>query len=199
MAAIMSACRPPPPAPTQIAACSSYAGVTLSDHPKVRSLHLEPEVYGLSGRCYQCARLLAERDLDFVELYREHGPYDLVDRVRLAPLGSANCQKPASRAEWWYSPQRYRFKVPRGQCLIVVEAQTPSAEAKFTNLTEKVAGYSANVLEVRRRDGASLARIVDFRREYVEVRDVTCADVIPGFPRDRYPVMIDHVTAKRKN
>ena len=49
----------------------------------------------------------------------------------------------------------------------------------------------------RAADGSTLARIIDYRTDHIEIADVTCADVIAGFPRDTYAMIIEQVTGRR--
>lgn len=56
---------------------------------------------------------------------------------------------------------------------------------------------TATVREAVRPDGSLLARVIDYRAPYVEVPTVTCADVLPKFPRRTYEIIISHLINRR--
>lgn len=185
------------PTPGQIERCRADAGVSLPEGTKVRSLYLEPSAFGVFACTTDCYRLLRDRNIAFVELQRPGGMDAVVDRLSFAPSGSAQCAPPFRRTANYYPPHRYQFRVPRGTCLVIDEQQQSRAEALLRERIIPSAIHPVTIREVLGRDGAALARIVDYRAPYIEVADVTCADVIPDFPRNSYKVILNHVTDAR--
>jgi hypothetical protein len=194
---LLQACRAFP-TPGQIARCHTDAGVTLPKGPKVRSIYLEPEAVDLWGCRDACYSLLRDRDLQFVEVPREGFSGLTIDRVSLDLAGSSRCASPFQNRPHNYQPLRYRFWKSRGECLVIQENQTRTAEATLRERRVPNSDFPATVREVIRPDGTVLAQTVDYRANYVEAPIVTCANVIPGFPLETYKIILAHVTEHRR-
>ena len=197
LAALAQACDEDP-TPGQIARCRADAGVTLPQQPKIRSLYLDPSAFEVMSCTTHCLGLLRERNLDFVEIRRETLSGDRIDRISFAPSGSPRCAPPFRRRPNNYPPRSYQFRVPGGQCLVIEDsAPTPTAEAALVERVVPNADHPASIREVVRSDGVLLARVLDYRQNFIEIADVTCADVVRGFPGNTYRVVLDHVTDPR--